>query len=286
MPYYSASTGSPLFHWVQTIFHQNYWQKVYIFRKQAFCRFCIWNCELIIQDVKKIYLEKRKGTQNSTAFISGGGGNLYSEVDIMLEYGPWNSKWTLNWDFGSTQKATLGFWQIFHTLGLKLGFLNSAKYHTLIKDMGSKSYPNPVFIAGKKHTLISYFYKPEKTYLFFLIFAVFDTLNTTRVVRSSPWETTPFLCFCTQAWYPPLNTSGPLVFIFLYMANSPVLQSARPRAVDSGEAKMRTASWENVDKQMPHKIRNNTWACFKWPKNVDKTTSHWNTQYNNDLHSL
>ena len=31
--------------------------------------------------------------------------------------------------------------------------------------------------------------------------------------------------------------------------NSPVLQSARPRAVDSGEAKMRTASWENVDKQ-------------------------------------
>ena len=69
-------------------------------------------------------------------------------------------------------------------------------------------------------------------------------------------------------------------------ANSPVLQSARPRAVDSGEAKMRTASWENVDKQMPRKIRNNTWACFKWPKNVDKTTSHWNTQYNNDLHSL
>ena len=39
--------------------------------------------------------------------------------------------------------------------------------------------------------------------------------------------------------------------------NSPVLQSARPRAVDSGEAKMRTASWENVDKHMPRKIRNN-----------------------------
>ena len=35
-----------------------------------------------------------------------GGGNLYSEVDIMLEYGSWNSKWTLNWNFGSTQKAT------------------------------------------------------------------------------------------------------------------------------------------------------------------------------------
>ena len=33
------------------------------------------------------------------------------------------------------------------------------------------------------------------------------------------------------------------------VSNSPVLQSARPRAVDSGEAKMRTASWGNVDKQ-------------------------------------
>ena len=50
---------------------------------------------------------------------------------------------------------------------------------------------------------------------------------------------------------------------YLTFMNSPVLQSARPRAVDSGEAKMRTASWENVDKQMPRKIRNNTWACFK-----------------------
>ena len=39
-------------------------------------------------------------------------------------------------------------------------------------------------------------------------------------------------------------------------ANSPVLQSARrPRAVDSGEAKMRTASWENVDKQMPRNTK-------------------------------
>ena len=32
-------------------------------------------------------------------------------------------------------------------------------------------------------------------------------------------------------------------------------------------------------------IRNYTWACFKWPKNVDKTILHWNTQYNNNLHS-
>ena len=30
--------------------------------------------------------------------------------------------------------------------------------------------------------------------------------------------------------------------------NSPVLQFGAPPAIDSGEAKMRTASWENVDK--------------------------------------
>ena len=33
-------------------------------------------------------------------------------------------------------------------------------------------------------------------------------------------------------------------------------------------------------------MQNYTWACFKWPKNVDKTTSHRNTQYDNNLHSL
>ena len=27
-----------------------------------------------------------------------------------------------------------------------------------------------------------------------------------------------------------------------------------------------------------HEIQNYTWACFKWPKNVDKTISNWNTQ--------
>ena len=79
MRYYSASTGSPLLHWVQTIFHQNYWQKVH-FRKQAFRRFCIWNCEYWLYRMSKkkkkiiiiiINQEKRKGTQNSTAFIGG-----------------------------------------------------------------------------------------------------------------------------------------------------------------------------------------------------------------------
>ena len=34
-----------------------------------------------------------------------------------------------------------------------------------------------------------------------------------------------------------------------------------------------------------HAIQNYTWACFKWPKNVNKRTSHWNIQYNNNLHS-
>ena len=44
---------------------------------------------------------------------------------------------------------------------------------------------------------------------FFLIFADFDTLNTGRAALASPWKTTLFPCFCTRAWYPPLNTSGP-----------------------------------------------------------------------------
>ena len=35
--------------------------------------------------------------------------------------------------------------------------------------------------------------------------------------------------------------------------NSPVLQFGAPPAIDSGEAKIRTASWENVDK---HGLRN------------------------------
>ena len=33
--------------------------------------------------------------------------------------------------------------------------------------------------------------------------------------------------------------------------NSPVLQFGAPPAIDSGEVKIRTASWENVDKHMP-----------------------------------
>ena len=35
--------------------------------------------------------------------------------------------------------------------------------------------------------------------------------------------------------------------------NSPVLQFGAPLAIDSGEAKIRTASWENVNKHMPRK---------------------------------
>ena len=35
------------------------------------------------------------------------------------------------------------------------------------------------------------------------------------------------------------------------LPNSSVLQFGVPPAIDSGEAKICTASWENVDKQMP-----------------------------------
>ena len=88
-----------------------------------------------------------------------GGGNLYSEVDIMLEYGSilkFKMDPKLEFWVDSKSHHKQGFWQIFYTL--KLGFFEfkNAKYHTLIKDMGSKSYPNPVLIVGEKHTLISY----------------------------------------------------------------------------------------------------------------------------------
>ena len=37
--------------------------------------------------------------------------------------------------------------------------------------------------------------------------------------------------------------------------NSPVLQFGAPPAINSREAKIRTASWENVDKQMPRNTK-------------------------------
>ena len=54
--------------------------------------------------------------------------------------------------------------------------------------MGSKSYPYLMFIVGKKHTLILYFYEPQNTYPFSL-FVLF------RAARASPLKTTLFLCF-------------------------------------------------------------------------------------------
>ena len=64
-------------------------------------------------------------------------------------------------------------------------------------------------IVSKKYTLNTYFLFNLKNIPFFLIFAVFDTLNTGRAALASPWKTTLFPCFCTRAWYPPLNTSAP-----------------------------------------------------------------------------
>ena len=109
----------------------------------------------------------------------------------MLEYGSWNSKWTLNWNFGSTQKPTLS-----RTLTILLYpktriFLNSAKYHTLIKDMGSKSYPNPVFIVGKNIPLPRIFISLKKHTLF-LDFCCFwhrkhDLRGTCRPLKNYPF---------------------------------------------------------------------------------------------------
>ena len=64
-------------------------------------------------------------------------------------------------------------------------------------------------IVSKKYTLNTYFLFSLKNIPFFLIFAVFDTLNTGRAALASPWKTILFPCFYSQAWYPPLNTSGP-----------------------------------------------------------------------------
>ena len=64
---------------------------------------------------------------------------------------------------------------------------------------------------------------------------------------------------------------------------APVLQFSAPPAIDTGEAKIHTAWWENGDKCCAK--QNYTRACFKWTKNMDKMTSHRNAQCNNNLHS-
>ena len=83
-----------------------------------------------------------------------------------------------------------GFWQIVHTPNWE--FSNSANYHTLIKDMGSKTYPNPMFIVSKKHTRILHFLLAWKHTLF-LDFYCFWHPKLSHVVRASPWKP-PFLC--------------------------------------------------------------------------------------------
>ena len=77
----------------------------------------------------------------------------------------------------------LGFWvdskshpkqrfsHIFNTLKLDF-FSKLAKYHTLIKDMGSKNIPVTYFLSAENIPFI-------------LIFQ-FDPLNTARAVRASP----------------------------------------------------------------------------------------------------
>ena len=68
--------------------------------------------------------------------------------------------------------------------------------------------------------------------------------------------------------------------------NSPVLQFGAPPAIDSGEAKMHIASWENVDKQnasqyeITHKHVSN--GLKMWIKRLHTKIP----RYNNNLHSL
>ena len=43
--------------------------------------------------------------------------------------------------------------------------------------------------------------------------------------------------------------------LFCFLPNSPVLQFGGPPAIDSGEAKISTASWKNVYKHMLRNIK-------------------------------
>ena len=72
----------------------------------------------------------------------------------------------------SKSHSKQGFWQIFHTL--KLAIFKLAKYYTLIKDMGSKSYPtncNAMFmVVKKKKSLSCIFISLKKPHLIFDVF--------------------------------------------------------------------------------------------------------------------
>ena len=74
------------------------------------------------------------------------------------------------------------------------------------------------------------------------------------------------------------------VFVACYCSNSHVKQLSAPPAVDSAQAKMQTASWENVHKQMPRNTKLHI-SMFQMTENVAKMTSAWNALYYNNLHS-
>ena len=57
------------------------------------------------------------------------------------------------------------------------------------------------------------------------------------------------------------------------MFNSPILQFSAPPTIDSGESRMRNASWENVHKQMPRYTKLHIHVSNDL-KNADKMTLH------------
>ena len=119
-------------------------------------------------------------------------GHLHSKVDIMLEY-------------KNMKKG--GFSRIF-----------------------SKSYPNPVFIVYKKHKPYLVCFISLKKTPFFLIFAVFDTLNTASAVRASPWKNTFFYVFVlendTHLWIqvpPGCHLPSPPPATVRWVVNNPAM---------------------------------------------------------------
>ena len=101
------------------------------FWKQAFRRICIWNCELIIslQDVKKIYIRKREKGPKIALHLYRGRGELVFRDGYHAWVWPLKFKMDPKLGFwvDSKSHSKQGFWQIFNTIGLKLGFFEFGK---------------------------------------------------------------------------------------------------------------------------------------------------------------
>ena len=95
-------------------------------------------------DFRKFAMWKRIGKYTLTGIFHGGGGALVFRGGYHARVWPLKMDPKLGFWVDSKSRPKQGFWQIFHTL--KLGIFKFGKiYHTVIRDVGSKSNPNSVF---------------------------------------------------------------------------------------------------------------------------------------------